>query len=346
MVSNGVMVGASIRTHYLFSYRGSCYSSRVISRETAELRAGLMSAVGSFFHERDYLAVDPPVMARTLIPESHIEVFRTDLVSPYHASEPRFLTPSPEIFLKRLLAAGFGSLYSIGKAFRNAESISRIHNPEFTMVEWYGVDTDADSQLRLTAELLRDLTRRFPAAPGAAGLASEPLILTMAEAFERFAGVPVDALGSDDLRRALGAVVEARDGENTEDLFHRILVDRVEPALPADRPVFLTDYPAFVRTLAARRPHPAEAFAERWELYVWGMEIANCYTEERDPARLSEFLLAEGDAKRGALVPHPVADDLAEFASAPPVSGVALGFDRLLMALSGIDEITGVIFCS
>lgn len=335
----------------------------MIGEPLARLRAGLAQCLREFLTSGGYLETDPPVMAAALIPESHIEVFRTSLVSPYGEPVARFLTPSPELFLKRLLAAGYGSLFSIGKAFRNAESISPRHRPEFTMVEWYGVETDADFQRLLTADLLAAIASRFPGWPGAPVLAEEPLVISMREAFRRFATMEPDALAggegeaSDPLKRGgspaaydpLGRAAErtgtpVREGESVEDLFHRILVDRIEPRLPADRPVFLTDYPAFVPTLAANRPEPDQAFAERWELYLAGMEVANCYTEERDPGRLRAYLRYESALKQNSLVPHPSEDALLEFAQAPGCSGVALGFDRLLMALAGVDEITGVIF--
>lgn len=114
----------------------------------------------------------------------------------------------------------------------------------------------------------------------------------------------------------------------------------MEPALPRDRPVFLTDYPALVPTLACTDG----TTAERWELYLAGMEVANCYSEERDRRVLEEFLASEGMRKAGALVPHPPAMELLEFANAPQCSGVALGVDRLIMAMLGIRDIRGVIF--
>ena len=146
-----------------------------------------------------------------------------------------------------------------------------------------------------------------------------------------------------DIARQTGTAVEPVAAEESEeDLYQRILITHVEPNLPIDHPVILTDYPFFVPTLA-RANGPT---CERWELYLAGMEIANCYTEERDEERLREFLEREGARKRSSLGPHPPARGLVEFARAPECSGVALGVDRLVMAILGLRDIRGVIFCS
>ena len=129
----------------------------MVSVDVARLRAATLRAIRSFFDRRGYLEVDTPVLAPELIPEAHIEVFRTELVDPYAdagaARDVRYLIPSPEIWMKRLLAQGYGNIYYLGKAFRNAESRSRMHRPEFTMLEWYTVGADYLSQADLTGEV-------------------------------------------------------------------------------------------------------------------------------------------------------------------------------------------------
>jgi len=316
----------------------------MITREVAEARAALRSSIRAFFDDAGYLEVDTPHATTALIPEAHIEVFKTDYVHPWETGHPLFLIPSPEVHLKPLLGRGFGNLYFLGHCFRNAESRSRQHNPEFTMLEWYTEGNGYIDSLEITERLLRHVaTERFPQR----AMVRAPVErITMPEAFERYAGITATAFdGTGGMRRAaenLGLRVGAQESE--EDLFHRILISHVEPALPTDHPVALTDYPAFVPTLATRVPS-APHLCERWELYIAGMEIANCYTEERQQEKLLAFLETEGNAKKhGALVDHPSATSLLEFSQAPPTSGVALGFDRLLMALLGQGEIEGVIF--
>jgi len=315
----------------------------MLSIEAARFRAATLRTIRAFFDERGYLEVDVPAMTTELIPEAHIEVFRTELVAPYGGTpEPRFLLPSPELPMKRLLAAGYGNIYYLGKAYRNAESTSPQHLPEFTMLEWYTVDADYRSQADLTTELLHVLAEELTHADASFAASAPPERLPVTEALTRYAGTPPD------LFSRAGGIREAayeldmlvRPDESEEDLFQRLLLTYVEPELPPDRPVFLTDYPALVPTLARTR----ETVAERWELYLAGMELANCYTEERDPEALARFLETEGRRKQDALVPHPCAHSLMEFAQAPPSSGVALGVDRLIMALLGRREIGGVIF--
>lgn len=210
------------------------------------------------------------------------------------------------------------------------------------MLEWYTVDADYRSQADLTTELLHVLAEELTHADASFAASAPPERLPVTEALTRYAGTPPD------LFSRAGGIREAayeldmlvRPDESEEDLFQRLLLTYVEPELPPDRPVFLTDYPALVPTLARTR----ETVAERWELYLAGMELANCYTEERDPEALARFLETEGRRKQDALVPHPCAHSLMEFAQAPPSSGVALGVDRLIMALLGRREIGGVIF--
>lgn len=313
----------------------------MIDRSVAAYRAAVLRELRSFFDADGHMEIDPPALARELIPEAHIEVFETSLVSPYGASEPRYLVPSPEIWLKRLLGAGYGSLYSLGKAFRNAESTSRIHRPEFTMLEWYTVGADHTDQIERTARLLSHLVAALPAAAGG-GVVGAPLeTMSVADSIERYAGVEVDLERPTPMREAADRLgLSVRADESDEDIFHRILVTWVEPALPRDHPVVLTDYPALVPTLARRRG----PVAERWELYIAGMEVANCYHEETDEATLRRFLDEETARKRDAIVPHPGAGSLLEFAGAPACSGVALGVDRLMMALLEVRDIGGVIF--
>lgn len=322
----------------------------MLSKDVARFRAATMREIRSFFDGEGYLEVETPVLAPQLIPEAHIEVFATRLVDPYadtagggaaHDSAARYLVPSPEIWMKRLLARGYRDIYSLGRAFRNAESTSRVHRPEFTMLEWYGVDVDHTAQADLTARLLAHLVASLPPAAGSERVGAPVERLTVAESFERYAGVRPDFARTDAMRdaaRRLG--VHIGPDETEEDLFQRLLLTFVEPALPRDHPVLLCDYPALVPTLA-RSDGP---IAERWELYVDGVEIANCYHEETDRGALERFLDREARRKLDALVPHPPARSLLEFADAPRSSGVALGVDRLIMALLEIRDIGGVIF--
>lgn len=331
----------------------------MITRETARQRATLIQEVRSFFGDRGYLEVDTPALAPALIPEPHIEVFETRFRHPYgggagwNDGDARYLVPSPEIWMKELLARGFGNIYQLSHCFRNAESVGPVHSPEFTMLEWYTVDADYRDSIAVTGDLLHHLadaleTRGFP--HDSADLFKRPfLTMEMDRAFVEFAGFPEGSLSKPELviqaARETGLTIDETRARKdpfreADELFQRVFLNRVEEQLPRNRPVVLTNYPAFAPTLARSDGH----VAERWELYLGGLEVANCYTEERRANRLSAYLGDADRQKQGACVPHPTAAGLVEFDAAPPCSGVALGIDRLLMILTGSRDIRDVIF--
>jgi len=333
----------------------------MMSLDMARLRARVIAETRKFFDQRSYLEVDTPLLAPALIPEPHIEVFATEHRNPSVDADPgaagpgtaRFLIPSPEVWMKELLTAGYGNIYQLSHCFRNAESTGPQHSPEFTLLEWYTVDAGYMDSADHTDAFLDHLTSMLRAnLPADRVRACRPpaLRLSVSEAFERYAGIGASAF--DDIERMREAAVSAglsvrpvgdeSDGESYDDLFQRMFLTFVEESLPTDRPVILTDYPAAVPTLAEQ--NPGTPFARRWELYLAGIEVANCYSEERDRDRLRSYLQHAGEAKLRALVPHPAADGLVVFSSAPACSGVALGVDRLLMALTGTKDIREVIF--
>lgn len=320
-----------------------------VNPDILRIRAAVLQAIRSFFVEHGYLEVDTPILAPSLIPESHLEVFRTRFEHPDHEPRELYLTPSPEVWIKRLLAEGAGSLFQLGKSFRNGESLGRLHAPEFTMLEYYTVDADYLDSIGITERLFDALleavgetvatyrrSRGRPPVPAALGRPFERLSVT--EAFARYAG-EIDDLHATARRHG----IRTRSGDTYEELFNRLFVQLVEPELPRDRAVVLYDYPAAIPTLAADKPDTP--WSQRWELYLGGEEVANCYTEERDPQRIRSFFAAEGARKSRALVPHAV--DHAYYRlfgeNFPNCSGVAMGADRLIMVLLGEQSIKRVV---
>jgi lysyl-tRNA synthetase class 2 len=340
--------------------------------ELLRFRSAVFRAVRSFFDERGYLEVDTPLLSGDLIPESCLEVFETELLPP-RGSEKQgkslYLIPSPEIWMKKLIARLWGSwrepsakapagIYQICRCFRNGESAGRIHSPEFSMLEYYSLGMDCRDSLALTEKLfarLLPLAKEGPGQGTAESLRPPFEKITMEEAFARWAGF--------DLYRAAsvpgGLEAEARrlgldpaPGLDRGTLYDLIFVDRVEPSLPGDRPVVLSEYPAFVPCLAKKKP--GGKTVERWELYIRGIELANCYTEQTEAREVREFFEKEKQAKEeSALVRHRVDDDYwkiflpgdtsGEASGFPPCSGVALGMDRLIMAMAGCPAISGVL---
>lgn len=311
-------------------------------------RSRIIREARRFFDRRSYLEVDTPLLAPHLIPESCLEVFETAYLKPPPAgpaspgpARPYWLIPSPELWMKRLIARHNLNVYQIGKCFRNGESTGRFHSPEFTMLEYYTMDAGYLDSLSLTEELFCHLGQ---------GRFTPFLRISMEEAFAQWAGIdlfPAAAEGGlGPAARRLGMDLPPL---STAELFNLIFIHAVEPKLPADRPVALLDYPAFVPCLARKRPDGKTV--ERWELYSRGVELANCYSEETDPQEVRRFFEAETRIKeRRALVPHRVDREYWRVflpgpsgRPFPPCSGVALGLDRLIMILLGQTHIDGVL---
>ncbi len=313
----------------------------MIPRTSIKARSEILRGIRRFFSNRDFLEVETPLLTPHLIPESSIENFQTELVSPYEKSRKLYLTPSPEIWMKVLLSRGSGDIYQISKSFRNSEQISPVHNPEFTMLEWYKTGITAAENMEITYQLIQFLCRKETPPEVKAPFR----IMSMEEAFQDFAGFSLEEnLAYENLleqNRRFG--IPADETDDWEVLFHKLFLTLVEPELPGDRPLVLNNYPSALETLAA--PVPGTPWSDRWELYIRGVEIANCYTEETDPDRIRRFYTIEGKEKeRKALVPVHTDSSYAEiFQTFPACSGTAVGIDRLIAQLIDKKDIQGVI---
>ncbi len=310
-------------------------------------RGQLVRGVRAFFEARGYLEVDTPYLVPTPGEEVHLRPFRTVLERPDGGREPLWLHTSPEFAMKRIVAATGLPMFQIARVWRNNED-GASHAPEFTMLEWYRPGADLGSLLDETECLLQRLLppvlewnritvrldRRFER-------------LTVADAFRRHVGADVLATQDDApaLARAAGATL--RPGETWEDLFFRLLLERVEPLIGRGRPTFLTHWPAAQAALARRDPADPRA-ALRFELYAAGLELANAFEELTDPAEQRQRFAADR-ARRAALPGHDPATDwpmdealLAALHHLPPCAGIALGLDRLVMLATGAGRIGAV----
>jgi lysyl-tRNA synthetase class 2 len=339
--------------------------------EMLQERARIIRRVRSFFDDRDYLELDTPLLAPDLIPESCLEVFETSRILPSGAAAPYWLIPSPEIWMKKIIARHRTSVYQICKCFRNGESSGFLHSPEFTMLEYYTMDANYMDSLKITEDLFafllgsRVAVRKHSELPIRSDCEQRsplptphsllPFIqMTVAEAFDHFAGFDLFAAAEtkgalETEARRLG--LDPQHGMGTAELYNLIFIHAVEPCLKLDRPVALLDYPAFVPCLARKGAACGTAAGktvERWELYYNGIELANCYTEETNAEQVRSFFESEAAAKeRHALVRHRVDHDHWKIFQTtpplPPCSGVALGLDRLIMALCGRSTIDSVL---
>jgi lysyl-tRNA synthetase class 2 len=320
-----------------------------VDLELLRERAHIIRKIRRFFDERNYLETDTPVLARNLIPESCLEVFETAYIRPELTEPPKkqpyFLTPSPEIWMKRLIADHRVDMYQIGKCFRNGESTGRLHSPEFTMLEYYTMDAGYEDSLDITEALLATLL------PSTARKSIRPpfLRLTIEDAFRTFAGFSLFSAAEKGRLEIEARTLGLNPPPNTRiaALYDLIFVHTIEPNLPRDKPVVLMDYPAFVPCLAKKNADGLTV--ERWELYIRGMELANCYSEETNPEKVRAFFEEEAALKSEyALVPHAVDPHYWKVFSPrkgkyPRCSGVAIGVDRLIMSLAGRSSIDSVL---
>lgn len=292
-----------------------------INPSALAIRSALLHAIRGFFHDRGFTEVETPVRLRNPALELHIDA---------EPSGDHWLRTSPELHMKRLLAAGMERIFQMGPCFRRGERGDR-HHPEYTMLEWYRANADCLSILADTEALVLRV---------AAGLGRGTRILyqgrsiTLAPPWQR---IPVrDAF----VRWAGWDPVVAWDAER----FDLDLVEKVEPALPRDVPVVLTEYPAPAAALACRKPTDP-AVAERWELYIGGMEIANAYTELTDAVeQRARFEQCASDRCALGKVVYPIDEAfLAALSHMPPSGGIALGVDRLAMLFADAASLDDVI---
>ena len=294
----------------------------VSRRHNLEIRSRILQAIRRFFVARGFVEVETPVRIPAPALETHID------------AEPAggwFLRTSPELHMKRLLAEGMNRIFQMGPCFRRGERGDR-HHPEYTMLEWYRADADyreilGDTRLLLNAVCDEALGTRTIESGGRrieAGGAWE--CLTVRDAFLLHAGW--DVLKDFDADR-----------------FDLDLVNKVEPALPRDRPVVLMDYPAPLGALARLKPGDPRV-AERWELYAGGLELANAFSELTDAAEQRRRFADCAEARRAAGRDVYPLDEM--FLAAleqglPPCAGIALGVDRLVMLMSGAATIEQVL---
>ncbi len=302
------------------------------------LRAELLAKTRQFFAARDVLEVETPLLSMATVSDPHLQSFVTRYNGPGLPPDTAlYLQTSPEAAMKRLLAAGSGSIYQICKAFRDGEYGAR-HNPEFTMLEWYRIDFDHFALMEEVEALVQVLL----------GFECEFERITYQALFESYLGLDPHRASLDDLMCCAsdaGGLTAPSGTEMGRDGWLDLLMSHlIEPHLGHTVPVFIYDYPASQAALAKIRPGEV-ALAERFELYITGVELANGYHELCDG---DEFLRRfERDIlqrkREGCFVPgvnHRLSAALK--AGLPASSGVALGFDRLLMVAAGCESIAKV----
>ena len=310
---------------------------RASLRAALEFRTNLYALIRAFFAERGVLEVETPMLSEAGNTEANIESFSTTFSGPVAAgSRERWLRTSPEHALKRLLAAGVGDCYELGRVFRNGEAGAR-HNPEFTMLEWYRVGFDH-------RRLMREACDFVVAALASKGRTAEVVERTYRDWFVEGLGIDPFTVPIEGLREPLADVRIDPQDLTRDDWLDLLITHRLQPEFPSDRITLVYDFPASQCALAKIR-NDDPPVAERFELYLGPLELANGYHELTD-AREQRARFERDNQRRRERGQHEVPIDerfLAALAAMPACAGVALGIERLLMGMAQTDDIRDVI---
>jgi lysyl-tRNA synthetase class 2 len=319
-------------------------------------RGRIAAALRVWFTTRGFIEVETAALQVSPGNETHLHAFATELISPGGERRPLYLRTSPEFACKKLLAAGETRIFDFARVFRNRER-GALHHPEFTMLEWYRANEPYET-------LMDDCAALMAAAARAAGAKqftfrgktidpyAAPERVTVAEAFDRHAGIDLLATvadGKGDGKKLAAAAAKAgvatTADDNWGDIFSRILAERVEPKLGVGRATLLYEFPLPLAALARSKPG-SDKVAERFELYACGVELANAFGELTDVAeQRARFETAMAEKQRIHGERYPVDEDfLSSLGEMSPASGIALGFDRLVMLATAAQRIEQVIW--
>ena len=324
----------------------------------------LTAQLRRWFWSHGFVEVDTPLAIRAPAPELHIEAIPVHICADGFAltrPEPRFLQPSPELAMKRLVAMGFGDIFQIAPVFRDGDR-SFAHAPEFRLLEWYRPHAPYTALMDDCEQLIAALAQTAQAlVPPPSAQDDAPRLthalwaapppwprLTVDRCFVAHAGFSLlDALTLPKLREAVAAQNMHHSAcDSWDDLFHRVMVSRVEPALArCPTPVFVTEFPAAQASLARLAPHDPRV-AERFELYAWGMELANAFGELTDAdQQRARFEQTRAQRRLAGRRDYPLDESfLGALHAMPQTSGIALGLERLMMLLLLTPEIDAISF--
>jgi elongation factor P--(R)-beta-lysine ligase len=318
-------------------------------------RSAITRAIRTWFDEQGFAEVETGILQVSPGNEPHLHAPRTELNRADGARATRYLRTSPEFACKKLLAAGEQKIFEFARVFRDRER-GDLHLPEFTMLEWYRANATYDSVMADSVAVIAHAARatgigRFSFRGKVADPFAEPELLTVANAFERFAGIDLLASIADgggsraSLAAAAGERVRITDDDTWSDIFSKVLVEHVEPNLGQGRLTVLSEYPAPEAALARAKPSDPRV-AERFEIYACGVELANGFGELTDAReQRHRFMSAMDEKQRRYGERYPLDEEFLDaIAHMPEASGVALGFDRLVMLASGAVRIDQVVW--
>ena len=319
-------------------------------------RGRIVDAIRQWFRAHDFVEVETAILQVSPGNETHLHAFATEMRAPSGRSAPRYLHTSPEFACKKLIAAGERRIFTFARVFRNRER-GALHHPEFTLLEWYRANAPYEELMQDCAALLAVTgeaagTRAFAFRGRGCDPRATPERLTVADAFARHAQIDLLATlpsGTPDRARLAAAAqdigIRIAADDTWSDLFSRILVERIEPNLGLGQPAVLDEYPVLEAALARCKSSDSRV-AERFELYACGVELANGFGELTDPAEQRRRFAAQM-AEKARLYGerYPIDEDFLDaLAAMPPASGIALGFDRLVILATGAPRIEDVLW--
>jgi lysyl-tRNA synthetase class 2 len=318
-------------------------------------RSAVTKAVRAWFDEQGFAEVETGILQISPGNETHLHAPRTELKDSAGQGVTRYLRTSPEFACKKLLAAGEEKIFEFARVFRDRER-GDLHLPEFTMLEWYRANASYDAVMADSIVIIAHAAQatgigRFSFRGMTADPFAEPELLTVAAAFDRFAGIDLLATisGGNGDRAALASAASGKvrisDDDTWPDIFSKVLVEHIEPQLGQGQLTVLFEYPAPEAALARTKPSDPRV-AERFEIYACGVELANGFGELTDAAeQRRRFMAAMDEKQRRYGERYPLDEDfLAAVARMPQASGTALGFDRLVMLASGATKIDQVVW--
>ncbi len=328
-------------------------------RANLDVRQRVINAIREYFANEGFAEVDTPCLQKSPGNEVHLQAFQTAFRNPHGGPEEKlYLHTSPEFAMKKLLVAGELKIYQLAHAFRNAERSGR-HHPEFTMLEWYRAHVDTQTTMRDCVALVRACAQAADIKTiEANGMTCDPFAdwetTPVPEAFRRYADINLLATAPDPakpdaalLRKAAEPLgLHMAEDDSWENIFFRVMAEKIEPYLGKDRPTFLCDYPVSMAALAKPKADDPR-LAERFELYVAGYEIANAFyelTDADEQLRRFEADMALKEKLYGER--HPIDMDFIDALryGMPPSAGIALGVDRLVMLCAGTENIEDVLW--
>lgn len=318
------------------------------------IREKVFKGIRSYFEEKKFHEVETPLLVGSLPAESHLEIFQTSLLDRHRKSTPAYLLTSPEVPLKKLIVAGIGNCFSLTKSFRNMETQSALHNPEFTMLEWYHVGAEYEAIMSECEELVGYLAILLNKKLQVEYLGNKVDLtapwdrLTIAESFQKYANINfndfLDIQKATQITRTKGYSVE----ENTtwEEMFHQIFLNEIEPNLGKGKPTILYEFPSSMAALAKKKDADPR-FSERFEFYIEGLELGDCYAELTDATEQEQRFIQETEKIKssGNTVYHYDRDFIYALSQGmPKTSGIALGVDRLIMLFANTNDIADTMF--